>query len=185
VAQKAALEPNGNGPGETLRIFRRARSLSVSVERTVAAHIKTSAASERRLREAIESGTRDFVLAARDGSVSAGVQISIDNDPSTVHRIGGERVAVDWSACTISRGHARVSLSRTELRLLAALISGAGRAMTRRELIHATWPDADLDAAERENALAVYVCALRKRLRMIGSGSALHTVRRVGYQLST
>ena len=37
--------------------------------------------------------------------------------------------------------------------------------------------------SERENALAVYVCTLRKRLAAIGLGQALQTVRGVGYRL--
>jgi DNA-binding response OmpR family regulator len=76
-------------------------------------------------------------------------------------------------------------LSRTELRLLAALLEGEGQVMSRADLIRRVWPGDELELADRENALGVYVCSLRKRLSMIGVGSALVTVRYVGYLIST
>jgi DNA-binding response OmpR family regulator len=45
------------------------------------------------------------------------------------------------------------------------------------------WPGSAMAAPDRLNALTVYVCSLRKRLLAIGAGSALVTVRGVGYRL--
>jgi DNA-binding winged helix-turn-helix (wHTH) protein len=70
------------------------------------------------------------------------------------------------------------------LRLLAALFDGAGKPVSRKELIARVWPSDDMPATERENALAVYVCSLRKRLAAIGAASALVTVRGHGYRLT-
>ena len=56
--------------------------------------------------------------------------------------------------------------------------------MSRAELIRRVWRDDTRGTrAVRENNLVVYVCSLRKRLRSIGLGSALATVRGFGYQL--
>ena len=51
------------------------------------------------------------------------------------------------------------------------------------ELDARAWPKRKLPAAERENALGVYIHSLRKRLAAIGLRNALQTVRRVGYRL--
>ena len=78
----------------------------------------------------------------------------------------------------------RVRLSRTELRLLEALLRGDGATVTRLQLIERVSAGSSLRRSERENALTVYVCMLRKRLSAIGLRNALHTVRRPGYRLN-
>jgi len=53
----------------------------------------------------------------------------------------------------------------------------------RATLISRAWPKRKPVAAERENALGVYIHSLRKRLAAIGLANALQTVRTVGYRL--
>lgn len=116
--------------------------------------------------------------------MSARVELTIVSTAAaeTECRLGSTRVLIDWSRSTVSNGTRCVSLSRTELRLFAALLGGEGRAMSRASLIGRVWPDDVLPDADRENALAVYMCSLRKRLTSVGAGDALQTVRGVGYR---
>ncbi len=56
--------------------------------------------------------------------------------------------------------------------------------MTRSQLIERVCAGSSLRRSERENALTVYICTLRKRLRGIGLGGTFHNVRRMGYRLA-
>jgi DNA-binding response OmpR family regulator len=159
---------------------RRGESLTTSgTVCTLEARIDASAAASARILKALHGGCGTFVLTAVDGQMSARVALTIVNTAAaeTDYKLGSARVTVDWSRSTVAHGARRVSLSRTEL-----LVGGEGRAMTRVSLIGLVWPDDALPDADRENALAVYMCSLRKRLTSIGAGDALQTVRGVGYR---
>ena len=151
---------------------------------TLEARIDASAAATARILRALHEGCGTFVLSAVDGQMSARVQLTITNSAAaeTVYKLGSTRVTVDWSRATVANGTRRVSLSRTELRLFSALVGGEGRAMSRASLISIVWPGNAASDVDRENALGVYICSLRKRLTSIGAGNALQTVRRVGYR---
>ena len=89
---------------------------------------------------------------------------------------------VDWARGTVARHGRRTALSRTELRILSCLLDGAGRVVPRERLIERAWP---LDRpANPLNALAVYVCYVRRRLATLGLPSVIRTVRGLGYKLS-
>lgn len=156
---------------------------SPSAECVIDARLQTTPATSDRLLEALSAGARDFVLTSTDGRLSARVRLEIASVSMTDHRLDGTVIVVDWSQCTVANGQRRVSLSRTELRLFAALLESVGSPLTRAALIERMWPDDSRAMIERENSLAVYVCCLRKRLTNIGVGSALRTVRGIGYQL--
>lgn len=151
---------------------------------TLEARIDASAVASARILRALYGGCGTFVLSAVDGQMSARVQLTIVNTAvaETEYSLGSARVTVDWSRSTVANGSKRVSLSRTELRLFAALLGGEGHALARSDLIGRVWADDTLPDADRENALAVYMCSLRKRLTSIGAGDALQTVRGVGYR---
>ena len=85
------------------------------------------------------------------------------------------RLFIDWSRSTVSNESNRVRLSRTELRLLEALLRADGATVTRLQLIERVWTGSSLRRSERENALTVYICTLRKRLN--ASVSATHCTR--------
>jgi DNA-binding response OmpR family regulator len=98
------------------------------------------------------------------------------------YKLGSARVTVDWSRATVANGAKCVSLSRTELRLFAAIVGGEGRALSRASLIEKVWRGRGLPNADRDNGLGVYVCALRKRLALAGARDAIQTVRGLGYR---
>jgi two-component system, OmpR family, response regulator len=151
--------------------------------RVLEASLETSQLTGERLMKALQRGAGDFVLSSSDGQLTARVRLTLQDTGTTVHELGGRALVVDWSRATVALEKDQVSLSRTELRLLAALIEGAGRAVTRSQLIARVWPDDRLALPDRENALAVYVWSLRKRLAAIGAASALVTVRGAGYRI--
>ncbi|HEX4683298.1 MAG TPA: helix-turn-helix domain-containing protein [Gemmatimonadaceae bacterium] len=150
---------------------------------TLDAELETSPATGERLVEALRRGYQHFVLTSRDGIVSARVRLRIAGLARTRHCIGGCTLLVDWGNPCIHVQSQVVTLSRTELRLLAALLEFQGRPIVRSELISRVWPMGVLPPEESENALAVYVCSLRKRLAAAGLEGAIITIRRVGYQL--
>jgi two-component system OmpR family response regulator len=75
---------------------------------------------------------------------------------------------------------AAASLTPTEFRVLAHLLSRPGEAVRRRDLVRAGWP---LGAFVRDNTLDAYVSRLRRKLRGIGATVRIATVHGVGYKL--
>lgn len=73
-----------------------------------------------------------------------------------------------------------VSLTPTEFRVLARLLSRPGAAVRRNDLVRAGWPHG---AYVRENTLDAYIARLRKKLREIGASQQVITVHGVGYKL--
>ena len=144
------------------------------------AELQLSQRAGERLQQHVDADGGDFVLSSADGQLSVRLRLSLPREASE-HRAGDAKVRIDWSRSTIDCGSRRVTLSRTELRLLAALFDD-GQPVERGVIIARVWPDSALSTAERENALAVYVCMLRKRLASVGLGSTLQTVRGLGYR---
>jgi DNA-binding response OmpR family regulator len=92
------------------------------------------------------------------------------------------KLAIDWCSASVSTIDGSVTLLRTELRLLGALLETAGEPVRARVLIRSTWPDASYDLT-RYATLHLYVRSLRRRLRVLGARGKLMTVPGVGYQL--
>jgi len=155
---------------------------ALQAEYALDAVIETTAQSGRRLVAALEGGAREFVLSASDGSAIR-VRIRLANTTRTQYRLGDFRIVVDWANAAVEYGEHRVTLSRTELRLLAVLIAASPAAVCRGELIERIWPGEGPSIEERENALAVYVCSLRKRFSVLGLKGVIETVRGFGYRL--
>ncbi|MET7744371.1 response regulator transcription factor [Streptomyces sp. NPDC005385] len=76
---------------------------------------------------------------------------------------------------------ARIELTPTEFRILAALIAAAGGIVRRRELVRAAWPEG---AQVHDNTLDQYLTRLRRKLREAGSDRTIGTARGVGHHLS-
>jgi len=148
---------------------------------SLAAELQMSQRSGERLQQHVSHDGDEFVLSSADGQLSVRLRLSLQRE-SLEPRVGDASVLIDWSQSTVARGRRRVALSRTELRLLAALLEDGGAPVTRSVIIGRVWPDSALTTAQRENALAVYVCTLRKRLSAVGLASALQTVRGTGYR---
>lgn len=92
------------------------------------------------------------------------------------------RLTVDWSEGAVATSTGRTLLSKTELRLLGALLADRREPMTAEELSRRVWPDAPTDARGCA-ALPIYVCSLRRRLASIGAGSALRIGPGFSYRL--
>ncbi|MDP9830355.1 response regulator transcription factor [Kineosporia succinea] len=91
-----------------------------------------------------------------------------------------ERLQVDPATHSIRYGDSEVSLSPTEFRFLACLISRRPEVVRRAELVAAGWPGA---LHVGENTLDQYVTRARRKLAQIDFPQTLENVRGVGYRL--
>jgi two-component system response regulator MprA len=82
---------------------------------------------------------------------------------------------------TASHGAAKVDLTPTEFRLLAALAGRPRRPLARLELVRCAWP---AGAIVHDNTLDVYIARLRRKLRKLPGAPAIETVHGTGYRLS-
>jgi DNA-binding response OmpR family regulator len=80
---------------------------------------------------------------------------------------------------TVGSATSNVSLTPTEFRLLARLLSRPGEAVRRRELVRAGWPHG---AIVHENTLDAYVARLRRKLKQLEQAEVI-TVHGVGYRI--
>jgi two-component system response regulator MprA len=95
-----------------------------------------------------------------------------------VVEVGGLRL--DPVAHAAFAGDARVSLTPTEFRLLAALVARSGEAVRRNDLIRTAWPHG---ARVRDNTLDAYIARLRRKLELLPETPEIATVHGVGYRL--
>jgi two-component system response regulator MprA len=93
---------------------------------------------------------------------------------------GNEGLVLDPAAHAIVHGDARVALSPTEFRLLAALSAAPGSVVRRATLVAAGWPDG---AIVHANTLDAYMARIRRKLREAGAEAKVETARGVGYAL--
>jgi two-component system response regulator MprA len=89
-------------------------------------------------------------------------------------------LVVDPAAHAIVHDGARVPLTPTEFRVLAALASRPGEVVRRAALIAAAWPDG---AIVHDNTLDAYVARIRRKLREAGTAETVETARGIGYLL--
>jgi two-component system response regulator MprA len=75
---------------------------------------------------------------------------------------------------------ARVPLTPTEFRVLAAMAARPGELVRRATLVAAGWPDG---AIVHDNTLDAFVARIRRKLREAGAPQAVVTARGVGYRL--
>jgi two-component system response regulator MprA len=121
--------------------------------------------------------TKPFALAELLVRVQAlwrrasGAEPGDDDDPSFV---------LDPAAHAIVHRGARVALTPTEFRLLAALAARPGVVVRRAALIAAAWPDG---AIVHDNTLDAYVTRIRRKLRASEAPVTIETNRGVGYVL--
>lgn len=152
-------------------------------DRRLTATLMMSEGASQRLLSELANGKTEFRLSAADGSLMLRLRVAVSTAHAAEEHIKGS-LFIDWSRSTVSNETNRVRLSRTELRLLEALLRAGGATVTRSQLIERVWAGSSLRKSERENALTVYICTLRKRLNGIGLSGSLHTVRRMGYRLA-
>jgi two-component system response regulator MprA len=95
-----------------------------------------------------------------------------------VLEVAGLRLDPVIHAATDASGE--VTLTPTEFRLLARLLSHPGEAVRRRDLARAGWPHG---AIVRENTLDAYMARLRRKLRKLEQAPEIATVHGVGYKI--
>src|SRR3954467_4698823 len=81
--------------------WNRVRPLEPVAEQTLDVRIEASSSAGRKLLHALQSGTREFVVTSRDGSVSAAVRLSMAGASVTEHMMAGHLVSVDWGRSTV------------------------------------------------------------------------------------
>lgn len=79
----------------------------------------------------------------------------------------------------VSTAHGRVSLTPTEFRILAALVTGTGAVHRRRALVQAAWP---AGAIVHDNTLDQYIARLRRKLRELDAPGTIATAHGIGYR---
>jgi two-component system, OmpR family, response regulator len=89
-------------------------------------------------------------------------------------------VVLDPAAHALVAGEARVRLTPTEFRILAALFARPGETVRRKELVRAGWPRG---AIVNDNTLDAYIVRVRKKLRELPRAPEVETVHGVGYVL--
>jgi two-component system OmpR family response regulator len=105
---------------------------------------------------------------------------------AVLNRAGVERklstagLSLDPITHEASCGEHSVALTPTEFRLLGAMATQAERAISRRDLVRAAWPDG---AIVHDNTLDVYLARLRRKLRRLPGAPPITTVHGVGYRL--
>jgi two-component system OmpR family response regulator len=95
-------------------------------------------------------------------------------------KVSAAGLSLDPTNHEASCGEHSVALTPTEFRLLGALAAQAERAISRRDLVRAAWPDG---AIVHENTLDVYLARLRRKLRGLPGSPPITTVHGVGYRL--
>jgi two-component system response regulator MprA len=89
-------------------------------------------------------------------------------------------LSLDPTTFEVSRDERSVRLTPTEFRLLGSLAAQAERAVSRRELVRAAWPEG---AVVHDNTIDVYLARLRRKLRTLPDAPGITTVHGVGYRL--
>jgi two-component system response regulator MprA len=87
-------------------------------------------------------------------------------------------LTLDAATREVSRGGQRILLSSTEFALLEALMSNAGRVLTRSALYESVW---GYDFGRGSKTLEVYIGYLRRKTEAGGASRLIQTVRDVGY----
>jgi two-component system response regulator MprA len=120
--------------------------------------------------------TKPFALA----ELLVRVQALCRRAPNAVPRDGDLPFVLDPAAHAIVHRRARVALTPTEFRLLAALAARPGEVVRRAALIAAAWPHG---AIVHDNTLDAYVTRIRRKLRASAAPVTVATNRGVGYVL--
>jgi two-component system phosphate regulon response regulator PhoB len=97
-------------------------------------------------------------------------------------RIELSGLVLDRAAHRISVGHRAMSLSPSEYRILALLMSNAERAFTRNQILDRVW-EAGTEVGER--TVDVHIRRLRQGLEQFRLDHLVQSVRGVGYRFST
>jgi two-component system, OmpR family, response regulator len=95
-------------------------------------------------------------------------------------KVSAAGLRLDPTSHEASYGEHSIRLTPTEFRLLGALAAQAERAISRRDLVRAAWPDG---AVVHDNTIDVYLARLRRKLRMLPGAPAITTMHGIGYRM--
>lgn len=90
---------------------------------------------------------------------------------------------ISWfpTECRLTGPSGNCTLSKREAALLEAFLKSGGTTLPRNLLLLKVWgPDSDVEEGNLDN----YIHFLRRRLKAVGSGLAIKTVRGIGYSLT-
>ncbi|MFB9278834.1 winged helix-turn-helix transcriptional regulator [Cohnella cellulosilytica] len=117
-------------------------------------------------------------VVAKIQQLSARLAVS----PEPVRLLSFKDIVLDPDRMTVTRGGARVDLTKTEYDLLRAILAAGGKVMTRQELMNVVWGEAYFGGS---NAIDVHIRSLRSKLDDDPKQPAyIATVRGAGYRLA-
>lgn len=166
-----------------VRSIRSARMLTLGADdqlHTITAQLSLTSAALARLLSVSGAESR-FIISSLDGSTAVQARLMVSTVPDGEQSFGGGALVLNWARATLSHGDRRTSLSRTELRVLAALIDASPGPISKEALVARLWPD---DAGHHERSLKVWICQLRRHFAEVGQPNAISTVRGLGYRLT-
>ena len=118
------------------------------------------------------------ILDAGPHAEAAGTGVAASGADGATARVRARDVEVDLAAHLVRVGDRAVVMTALELRLLAFLVSNAGRVVTKAELSREGWGEAGAPV----KAIEVYISRIRRRIDPDPAGTAyIRTVRSVGY----
>jgi two-component system KDP operon response regulator KdpE len=124
---------------------------------------------------------KPFSLTELLARIRVALRHSINMQEDTVFRHGA--LEVDFGRRKVLVGGAEAHLTATEFNLLKALVSHAGRIVTRAQLLSEVWGP---HAVEQSHYLRIYVGQLRRKLqeKSAGTGSFIVNEPGVGYRIN-
>ena len=168
-----------------VRPIRSARLLPLGPDgelHTITAQLSLSGAALARLLN-VSGAENRFIISSPDGKTSVQARLMVSTVPEGEQSFGNGKLVLNWSRGTLAMGDRRTTLSRMELRLLAALIDSAPGPISKADLVARLWPDTVDGADSHEKSLKVWICQLRRHLVDVGHSDAISTVRGLGYRL--
>ena len=168
-----------------VRSIRSARTLPLGREdelHTITVQLSLSSPALARLLSVSGVESR-FIISSPDGRTAVQVRLMVATVPDGEQSFGNGKLVLNWSRGTLAHGDRRTTLSRMELRLLAALIDAAPGPISKEALISRLWSDSSGRSDSHDKSLKVWVCQLRRHFVAIGLLDAISTVRGIGYQL--
>jgi two-component system, OmpR family, response regulator len=159
------------------------KALRAHGRRTPVLILSALAATDERVR-GLNAGcddylTKPFAFSELVARIEALVRRAQPEEVSRELRVGD--LTVDLISRTVERSGRSIPLQPREFRLLAYLMSHAGRAVTRNMLLEAVW---DYRFDPQTNVIDVHISRLRSKIDRATDQPLIHTVRGVGYTLS-